>query len=218
MEAIVFDMDGVLLSTDRMHFEAWKALADRLGLPFDETKAQRCLGLSRMESLEIVLEGSGRSFTAEEKEALAEEKNRHYRALLRGLTPGDLPEETVEVLCELRRRGYRLALASSSKNAPEILSRTGLGELLDCAVDGNDVKRAKPDPEVFLLAAQRLGVAPERCVGVDDALSGVAAARAAGMTVAAVGFASGAGAGDWNLKSLGELLERCPGAEREDKA
>ena len=80
------------------------------------------------------------------------------------------------------------------------------------------MRRAKPDPEVFLLAAQRLGVAPERCVGVDDALSGVAAARAAGMTVAAVGFASGAGAGDWNLKSLGELLERCPGAEREDKA
>ncbi len=124
-----------------------------------------------------------------------------------------MPERTAETLRELRRRGYRLGLASSSKNAGVILTRTGLDALLDRVVDGNQITRSKPDPEVFLRAAQLLKLPPEDCAGVDDALAGVESARTAGMTAAAIGPAALAGAGDWNLECLSRLLDLCPPLE-----
>lgn len=166
-----------------------------------------------MESLDIVLENSIRTYTPEEKLQFAEEKNHAYRALLQGLTPADVPEETVRVLTQLRMRGYRLALASGSKNAELILERTGLRSLLDGVVDGKDITRSKPDPEVFCKAAQALDLSPRDCVGVDDASAGVQSIRAAGALAAAIGPAAQAGEGDWNLKSLFQLLEQCPGME-----
>ena len=166
-----------------------------------------------MGSLEILLEGSNRSYTEREKLRMAEEKNDCYRAQLQELTPGDVPERTVETLRELRRRGYRLGLASSSKNAGVILTRTGLDALLDRVVDGNQITRSKPDPEVFLRAARLLELPPEDCAGVDDALAGVDSARTAGMTAAAIGPAALAGAGDWNLECLSRLLDLCPPLE-----
>lgn len=166
-----------------------------------------------MGSLEILLEGSNRSYTEREKLRMAEEKNDCYRAQLQELTPGDVPERTVETLRELRRRGYRLGLASSSKNAGVILTRTGLDALLDRVVDGNQITRSKPDPEVFLRAAQLLELPPEDCAGVDDALAGVESARTAGMIAAAIGPAALAGAGDWNLECLSRLLDLCPPLE-----
>lgn len=213
IKGILFDLDGVLLSTEQLHFRAWQALARRLDLPFDQARGDRCRGVSRMDSLEIVLEGSPHTYTQEEKLRLAEEKNSHYRAMLRDLTPADLPEETVQVLCTLRARGYRLGLASGSKNAPLILEKTGLAPLLDGGADGNDITRSKPDPEVFLKAAAALGLSPADCLGVDDASAGVQAIRAAGMTAAAMGPAARAGEGDWNLETLSQLLERCPQLE-----
>ena len=213
IKGILFDLDGVLLSTEQLHFRAWQALARRLGLPFDQARGDRCRGVSRMDSLEIVLEGSPRTYSREEKLRLAEEKNNHYRAMLRDLTPADLPEETVQVLCTLRARGYRLGLASGSKNAPLILEKTGLAHLLDGGADGNDITRSKPDPEVFLKAAAALGLSPADCLGVDDASAGVQAIRAAGMLAAAMGPAARAGEGDWNLETLSQLLERCPQLE-----
>ena len=213
IKGILFDLDGVLLSTEQFHFQAWKALADRLGIPFDQAQGDRCRGVSRMDSLEIVLERSPRSYSPEEKLRLAEEKNNHYRAMLRDLTPADLPEETVMVLRTLRARGYRLGLASASKNAPLILEKTGLGLLLDGGADGNNVTRSKPDPEVFLKAAQSLGLEPTDCMGVDDASAGVQAIHAAGMPAAAMGPAAQAGEGDWNLETLSQLLEQCPELE-----
>ena len=213
IKGIVFDLDGVLLSTDCLHYKAWKTLADRLGIPFSPQQGDRCRGISRMESLEIVLENSAVNYTTEEKEALAREKNEHYRALLQGLTPMDVPAESVQVLTELRNRGYQLALASGSKNAALILQKTGLGQLLDGAVDGNDITHSKPDPEVFLKAAQTLNLMPDECVGVDDADAGVKAIRAAGMRAAAIGAAAQAGNGDWNLSHLSQLLELCPKLE-----
>lgn len=150
VRGLVFDLDGVLVHTDELHYRAWKALAGRLGLPFTREQGDRCRGVSRMGSLEILLEGSNRSYTEREKLRMAEEKNDCYRAQLQELTPGDVPERTVETLRELRRRGYRLGLASSSKNAGVILTRTGLDALLDRVVDGNQITRSKPDPEVFL--------------------------------------------------------------------
>lgn len=213
IKGILFDLDGVLLSTEQFHFQAWKALADRLGIPFDQAQGDRCRGVSRMDSLEIVLERSPRSYSPEEKLRLAEEKNNHYRDMLRDLTPADLPEETVVVLTALRERGYRLGLASASKNAPLILEKTGLDLLLDGGADGNNVTRSKPDPEVFLKAAQSLGLEPTDCMGVDDASAGVQAIHAAGMPAAAMGPAAQAGEGDWNLETLSQLLAQCPELE-----
>lgn len=213
IKGILFDLDGVLLSTDQFHFRAWKALADRLAIPFDRRQGDRCRGISRMESLDIVLENSTRTYTPGEKLQFAEEKNHAYRALLQGLTPADVPEETVRVLTQLRMRGYRLALASGSKNAELILERTGLRSLLDGVVDGKDITHSKPDPEVFCKAAQALDLSPRDCVGVDDASAGVQSIRAAGALAAAIGPAAQAGEGDWNLKSLSQLLEQCPGME-----
>ena len=213
IEGILFDLDGVLVSTDELHYLAWKQLADRLGIPFSREQGDRCRGVSRMGSLEILLEGSNRSYTEREKLRMAEEKNDCYRAQLQELTPGDVPERTAETLRELRRRGYRLGLASSSKNAGVILTRTGLDALLDRVVDGNQITRSKPDPEVFLRAAQLLKLPPEDCAGVDDALAGVESARTAGMIAAAIGPAALAGAGDWNLECLARLLDLCPPLE-----
>lgn len=212
-KGILFDLDGVLLSTEQLHFRAWAALARRLGVPFDQEQGDRCRGVSRMDSLEILLERSPLVFSPQEKLRLAQEKNDCYRAMLRKLTPADLPEETAAVLRALRGRGYRLGLASASKNAPLILEKTGLGPLLDGGADGNDVTRSKPHPEVFLKAAQSLGLAPSDCIGVDDAVAGVEAARAAGMLAAALGPAARAGLGDWNLETLSQLLDRCPELE-----
>lgn len=212
INAIIFDLDGVLISTDELHYRAWKALADRLGVPFDRAQNDRCRGVSRMASLEIVLERSPVKYTQSEKEAFAGEKNENYRAMLASLSPADVPEDVAPTLARLRERGYRLALASASKNAPLILERTGLGEYMDAVADGNCVTRSKPDPEVFLAAAEKLGVPPVECAAVDDALAGIEAARAAGMLSVGYGGSAEAGAGDVNLGRFAQLLELFPAA------
>ena len=211
IEAILFDLDGVLVGTDVLHFRAWKQLADRLGVPFTQAQGDRCRGVSRMDSLDIVLEGADRPFSQGEKLALAEEKNRTYRALLDGLTPADAAPGAGEALSALRRRGYRLALASGSRNAGLILARTGLGALLDGVADGTCVTHSKPHPEVFLAAARLVDTRPERCAAVDDAAAGIQAGRAAGMLTVAVGDAARQGLGDCAVTALEELLPLFPG-------
>ena len=218
IEAILLDLDGVLVHTDEFHYLAWQALARRLGIPFTRAQGDRCRGVSRMESLDIVLEGADRTFTAEEKAALAEEKNRTYQGYLAGMTPADLSPETRDTLAELRRRGYRLALASGSKNAPLILGRTGLRPLLDAAADGSCITRSKPDPEIFLAAAGMLGPAPARCAAVDDAAAGVAAGKAAGMFTVAFGPAAKSLPGDAWVQDIGSLLTIFPGPGEEADA
>ena len=216
IKAIIFDLDGVLISTDELHYRAWKALADRLGIPFDRAQNDRCRGISRMASLEIVLARADREYTQAEKEAFAAEKNKTYRAMLAELSPADVPAEVFPTLRELRRRGYRLALASASKNAPLILERTGLGACLDAVADGNCVTRSKPDPEVFLTAARLLGTAPAYCAAMDDALAGVEAGRAAGMLTVGFGDSARCGAADRNLSDFGELLSLFTGTGKEE--
>ena len=144
-----------------------------------------------MESLDIVLENATRSYTDEEKTALATRKNGYYLELIRAITPADLLPGVPEFLKALRAAGIRQAIGSSSKNSPVILQQTGLAAWFDATADGNDIRRSKPDPEVFLLAAQRLGLSPAECVVVEDADAGVEAALAAGMRVIAVGAAAG---------------------------
>ena len=207
MKAIIFDLDGVLCSTDQYHYEAWKAIADELGIPFDETVNNRLRGVSRMDSLEIVLEQYPHKLTQEEKTALAEKKNSIYRALLGKLTPADVTEGAQETMDTLRSRGWLLAVGSSSKNTPFILERLGLSGYFDAVSDGNNITRSKPDPEVFLKAADMLGLAYGQCLVVEDALAGAEAAHRAGMKAACVGDAAACGAGDWNMKCFAELLD-----------
>ena len=205
--AVVFDLDGVICFTDEYHYQAWKALADRLRIPFDRTVNNRLRGVSRMASLEIILEKySGPALSEEDKLALAAEKNALYRELLGQMSPADLSDEVRETLGELRRRGYLLAIGSSSKNAPFILERIGLDGYFDAVSDGNNITRSKPDPEVFLKAAEKLSLPPALCLVVEDAVSGAEAAHAGGMKAACVGDAARNGAGDYNLDAISDLL------------
>ena len=216
IQGICFDLDGVLIHTDELHYLAWKGLADRLGVPFSREQGDRCRGVSRMQSLEIVLEHAGRAYSQEEKERFAQEKNEAYRAMLEALSPADVPEDVPPTLEELRRRGCRLALASGSKNAGLILARTGLRTYLDAAADGNHITRSKPDPEIFLTAAQMLGLPPERCAAVDDAVAGIQAGRAAEMVTVAIGDSAAHRAGDYDLERFGQLLDLFPGPGKEE--
>jgi len=184
---VIFDLDGVLVSTDELHYRAWKELADREGIPFDREVNHRLRGVGRMESLEIILERAPRPYTDDQRRAMAAAKNERYRELLASLTPSDLLPGAAEIVEKLRRRGIRTAVASSSRNAPMILERTGLAGRFDAVVDGGDITRTKPDPEIFLLAARRMGLAPAECVVVEDAPAGIEAARRAGMAYYGIG-------------------------------
>ena len=208
LKGVIFDLDGVICFTDEYHYLAWKEMADGLGVYFDREINNRLRGVSRMDSLEIILERySGPALTPADKEALATQKNEIYRALLGKMTPADLPDEVRETLESLRRKGLLLAIGSSSKNAPFILERIGLGGWFDAVADGNCITRSKPDPEVFLKAAEYLGLPPADCLVVEDAVSGATAGHRGGFPVACIGDAAKAGAGDYNMDSITELLE-----------
>jgi len=206
-KAVIFDLDGVICFTDRFHYQAWKALADRLGIYFDEKINDRLRGVSRMASLEIILERATETYTQEQKEAFADEKNNTYRELLKNMSPADLTDEVKDTLIELRNRGYKLSIGSSSKNTKFILERIGLGDFFDAIADGTDITHSKPDPEVFLCSARKIGMDPADCAVVEDAKAGIQAARAAGMTALALhGDAENCGEEDYNLKNFADLL------------
>lgn len=207
-KALLLDLDGVICSTDEYHYMAWKRLADEMGIPFDRKLNNRLRGVSRMESLEIILERyNGDALSEAEKAALADKKNLFYQEYLERMSAADLSGEVRATLEELRKRGLKLAIASSSKNTPLILSKIGLTGYFDAVSDGNNIRHSKPDPEVFLKAAAFVKEDPKDCLVVEDAVSGAAAGHAGGMTVACIGDAAAAGAGDYNLKNFQELLE-----------
>ena len=205
-KGIIFDLDGVICHTDKYHYQAWKKLADRLGIYFDETINNRLRGVSRMESLNIILERADKTYTEQEKEAFATEKNEVYKELLKQMTPEELSPEVKDTLEELRNRGILLSIGSSSKNAGFILNRLGLGDFFDAVSDGNNISHSKPDPEVFLRAAEFLGEKPEDCYVVEDAYAGIDAAKSAGMQAVGIGIAAGYAAADVKIQSFGELL------------
>jgi len=205
-KAIIFDLDGVICFTDEYHYQAWKRIADELDIPFDRTVNNRLRGVSRMESLEIILErNQGEPFSEAEKLSMAADKNEIYRELLAQMSEKDLSDEVRDTLAVLRDRGLALAIGSSSKNAQFILSRIGLDGYFDAVSDGNNISHSKPHPEVFQKAAEMLGIAPEYCLVVEDAVSGAEAGHAAGMDVACLGDAAEKGAGDYNLHAFSEL-------------
>lgn len=208
VHGILFDLDGVLVFTDKYHYLAWKELADSLGIFFDEQINDRLRGVSRMESLEIILENAGEStFTPEEKVQLAERKNATYRRLLEKMQPSDVDEEVRRTLTELHNRGYLLALGSSSKNARYIMERTALMDYFDGIVDGTNITKSKPDPEVFVKAAGRLNLKPEECAVVEDADAGIRAAKDGGMLAVAIGENVTENATDYRISGISQLLK-----------
>ena len=189
IKAVIFDLDGVIVSTDELHFQAWKKLADAEGIPFDREDNERLRGVSRMESLEIILEKSDRDYSDEEKIEMATRKNDMYRESLKTLSPSDILPGVMSLLDELKARGVKVAIGSSSRNAGAILAAIGLADAFDAIVDGTHISRSKPDPEVFAKGGEQLGLTPQKCLVVEDAMSGVDAGLAAGMPVLAVGGA-----------------------------
>jgi len=205
-KGIIFDLDGVICSTDEYHYLAWKALADQLDIGFHRQINNRLRGVSRMESLEIVLEKSDKAYTDAEKAQFAEIKNALYRELLGQMTEADLSDEVRDTLNALRGKGSKLAIGSSSKNTPFILERIGLSGYFDAVSDGNNITRSKPDPEVFLKAAQMLGLPPAECLVVEDAHAGVEAAVTGGFECAAIGDARDDDRAAWHLNTFSDML------------
>ena len=205
-KGIIFDLDGVICHTDKYHYQAWKAVADRMGIYFDETINNRLRGVSRMESLEIILERYDGRLTQAQKEELATQKNEMYKRLLVNMTPEDLAEPVKKTLDALREAGFLLAIGSSSKNTQFILSRIGLAGFFDAVSDGNNITRSKPDPEVFLKAAQYIGLLPEECLVVEDAKAGIEAAIAGGFDSAAIADAVKCNLATYNLKAFSDIL------------
>ncbi len=206
IQGVIFDLDGVLVSTDELHYAAWRKLADREEIYFDHDINDRLRGVSRMASLEIILERAGRTYSEDEKQEMAAYKNGLYVDMLNSLTPADALEGVVETLDALAEKGVRLAVGSSSKNAKRILGRLGLLSRFDAIADGTDITRSKPDPEVFLCAAQKLGLAPAECAVVEDAEAGIQAAKAGGMTALAVGQARSCSDCDMRMDAISEVL------------
>jgi len=210
IKGFIFDLDGVLVFTDKYHYQAWKKMADELGVYFDEKINNRLRGVSRMDSLEIILENyHGRPLSAEEKVALATKKNDTYRKLLSTMTSADVTTEVRQTLRKLHDKGYKIALGSSSKNAKYILEKVELLDAFDAISDGTNITYSKPNPEVFLKAAEYIDLDPRDCAVVEDATSGIDAAKAGSMVAVAIGDATGYDKADYRIERLDELLELC---------
>jgi alpha,alpha-trehalose phosphorylase len=206
LQGVIFDLDGVLVDTAEFHYLAWLRLAGELGVPFDRQMNHAFRGVGRKECLEKLLGQHTRSFAAEEKHLLMERKNAYYLEQVRTLTPAALEAgacDLVQGLRGLNDGGVRLAVVSASRNARLVIRLLGIEGWFDALIDGADVTRGKPDPQGFLLAAERLRVNPRQCLVIEDADAGLAAARAAGM--ACVGIGGGVGACDIHVEVVGEL-------------
>lgn len=185
IQAVIFDLDGVITDTSEFHYQGWQRLANEEGLPFDRAKNEMLRGISRRESLQLLLDG--RAVSDEQFQAMMDRKNCYYLELIRTITPDHLLPGVANLLDDLRAAGIKVALGSSSKNAPEVLQRLGIAHYMDAIADGNSVTQSKPAPDVFLYAAKQLDVAPEHCLVVEDAASGIEAAMRAGMWVVGLG-------------------------------
>lgn len=203
--AVIFDLDGVIISTDEYHYLAWKKIFDGERIPFNRAVNERLRGVSRLESLEIGLEKASRKYGAEEKSKLAENKNSYYRELLSSLSDKDILPGVIEGIDWLKRMRIKTAVASSSKNARFILEKIGFENYFDAVVDGTEIKKSKPDPEVFLKAAEKLDEEPCRCMVVEDALAGIIAAKAAKMIAVGIGYAAKLHEPDYIIKSVVEI-------------
>ena len=189
LKAVIFDLDGVITDSAAYHYLAWKSLAEELGIPFDEQYNEKLKGISRMESLELILKNSssGVQYSMQQKEALAEKKNDLYKELIRQISPADILPGISDFLKELKENRIKAALASVSRNAPLILGQLGLESMFDYVADAAAVPNAKPFPDIFLAGMQAFGLQPQECIGVEDARAGIEAIHRAGMLAVGVG-------------------------------
>ena len=187
IKGCIFDLDGVIVDTAKYHFMAWKRLAGQLKINFTEKDNERLKGVSRLESLEIILEIGHMRLSKKRKDEYASLKNKWYVDLISRMTPDEILPGSIEFIDELKNAGIKVAIGSASKNTPLILERVGMKEMFEAVADGNVVHKAKPDPEVFLTAAKMLGVEPDKCVVFEDAIAGVQAAINAGMMCVGIG-------------------------------
>ncbi|MEW6762757.1 MAG: beta-phosphoglucomutase [Pseudomonadota bacterium] len=204
-KAVIFDLDGVITDTAHYHYLAWKRLAESQGIPFDEAFNEELKGVDRMGSLALILARGSRSYTQEEKLALADAKNRHYQELIATMTPQDLLPGALEALQAVRAAGLKTGLASVSKNAFTVLDRLGIRDRFDTVVDAARIANSKPHPEIFLAAAAQLGLAPQDCLGVEDAVAGVASIKDAGMVAVGVGSPAVLNRADYVIPSMREF-------------
>lgn len=207
IKGIIFDLDGVLVFTDKYHYQAWKQLADELGIYFDEEINNRLRGVSRMQSLEIILQKSEKEFSKVEKEQLCEKKNNIYVKLLEDLNPEVVTQETRGLLEFLKKSDIKMAVGSVSKNTKYILERTDLLRYFDAIVDGTMIKNSKPDPEVFTLARTLLGLKDDECLVIEDAVSGIQAAHNANIKACGIGDASTYELTDYPISELKEIID-----------
>lgn len=206
MKGAIFDLDGVIVDTAKYHFLAWRSLAEELGFEFTEADNEQLKGVSRTESLRILLGIGGVDLSEEEQLVLADRKNVRYVEYISKLDETELLLGVKEYLMSLRNRGVRIALGSASKNATFILDKLNITHLFDAIVDGNKTTRAKPDPEVFLIACEELQLQPQDCVVFEDAVAGVEAAKSAGIRVVGIGQSSILNQADIVIDGLHALL------------
>ena len=203
--AVIFDLDGVIADTAKFHFLAWRQLAEELGIQLADETEDRLKGLERMASLELILADSRQNYSDDQKHALAARKNKHYCRLIETLTPMDLLRGAGELLEQLVTRDIPVALASASKNAAAVIERLGIAERFTYIADANRVENPKPHPEIFLMAAQGLNVAPAACLAIEDAAAGVESINRAGMYSVGVGDREILGQANEVISSLNEL-------------
>ncbi|MBN2892600.1 MAG: beta-phosphoglucomutase [Bacteroidales bacterium] len=187
ISACIFDLDGVIVDTAKFHFIAWRELAQKLGFNFTEKDNEKLKGVSRMRSLDILLEVGGLNFDKQKKLELATEKNDRYVELIKTLTPADILPGVLDFLTDLKTKNYKIALGSASKNAMTILQNINLVDFFDAIIDGTKISKAKPDPEVFLLGATEINKKPEECIVFEDAQAGIEAAKSAKMYAIGIG-------------------------------
>lgn len=187
LQAVLFDLDGVIVDTARYHYQAWKWIADTEEIYFNEVINERLKGVSRMESLHIIMERRKREYTGEELEQLAGEKNRYYVSLLEQLVPEDILSGVLPFISDARKYGIKTAICSASKNTDIILEKLKISSLFDTVVSGNDTVRSKPDPQVFSIAARRLRIPAKNCLVIEDSAAGIEAAISGGMKSIGIG-------------------------------
>jgi beta-phosphoglucomutase len=205
IKACIFDLDGVIVDTAHYHYMAWRRLANELGFDLSEAENEKLKGVSRMHSLEIILTLGGVSLTDHDKEVLANKKNGWFVDYLERMLPDEIFPGVKPLLNELRKKGIKIALASSSKNAKTVIQLLHIQNEFDVIVDGTMTVNSKPDPEIFLLAAQKLGLDPKECLVFEDAEAGVEAALAAGMRCIGIGSPKQLGKANKVITTTGEF-------------
>ena len=206
-KGLVFDLDGVITDTAKFHYIAWKNMAEKLGIIIDEKFNEQLKGISRTESLERILEFGGKAdaYTEEEKEKVAAQKNTEYVELLEELTPADILPGLLSVLDQAEALGMKSSIASASKNAPHILEKLGIKERFAHIVDPNTLVKGKPDPEIFVRAAEAIGIKPEEAIGFEDAQAGIEGIKGANMFAVGVSVGEPLHGADLIINSLEEI-------------